>query len=184
MYIQPCCIDRELPALMRQSPFSFFQSNGDWLLADLLKGTGSLISNAVALIAMPETDIYTLRLLRTHLAKDWLRAVVLITGTPQASLVATAMEGCEDRLLYASNSQVMDGLVALTDFTRHVVVQGPVLTEKDFSLCQFAAYYGIDPAPFYQATEALIAKVKTGALQPVGNPDILRLLRKGKEANR
>ena len=182
MYIQPCCIDRELPALLRQSPYSFFQSNGDWLLGDLLRGIGSLVPNAVALIAMPATDIYTLRLLRTFLAKEWFRAVVLITGEAQATLVNTAMEGYAGSLTYASNSQVMDGLVALTDFTRHLVVQGPVLTEKDFSLCQFAAYYGTDPAPFYQATEALIAKVKTGALQPVGNADILRLLRKGKEA--
>lgn len=184
MYIQPCCIDKELPALLRAQPHCFFQSNGDWVIDDLLKGIGSLVPSAVALIAMPEVDVYTLRLLRTYLSKDWFRAVVLITGEAQTTLVEEELSGYVGRYTYATNAQVMDGLVALTDFTNHLVVQGPVLTEKDFSLCQFAAYYGREAASFYQATEALIAKVKTGAIHPPVNLVIKRLLRKGKEADR
>ena len=85
MYIQPCCIEKEIPQLMRKQPFSFFQSNGDWTVQDLLKAVGSLVPHAVCLLAIPEADVFLLRTLRTYLSKGWLRALVLVTPPRKAN---------------------------------------------------------------------------------------------------
>lgn len=163
MYIQPCCIEKELPALLRQSPFAFFQSNGDWLATDLMKSVSCLVSGAVALIAIDEADVFLLRTLRTYLAKDWYRGVILCTARQQTEQVESELAGYLDRVTYVGNPQIVDGMFALANASRYLVVQGPLLAEKDFSLCQYAGYFGSEAAPFRAATEALTAKVKTSA---------------------
>ena len=132
MYIQPCCIEKEIPQLMRKQPFSFFQSNGDWTVQDLLKAVGSLVPHAVCLLAIPEADVFLLRTLRTYLSKGWLRALVLVTSTPQGELVKQEMGSMLPLMTYASHDQVQDGLLALTDFGRFLVVQGGDAYRKGF----------------------------------------------------
>lgn len=178
MYIQPCCIEKEIPQMMRKQPFSFFQSNGDWTVQDLLKAVGSLVPHAVCLLAIPEADVFLLRTLRTYLSKGWLRALVLVTSTPQGELVKQEMGSMLPLMTYASHDQVQDGLLALTDFGRFLVVQGAMLTEKDFSLCQYAGFYGPSSEVFASAVEALTARAKMGAFIRSPHEDIRSLLNK------
>lgn len=178
MYIQPCCIEKELPELMRKQPFSFFQSNGDWTVRDLLKSVGQLVPHAVCLLAIPEADVFLLRTLRTYLTKGWLRGLVLVTAEPQGELVKAEMSSMLPLVTYANHDQVQDGLLALTDFGRFLVVQGAMLTEKDFSLCQYAGYYGPGSQVFASAVEAVSARAKMGAFIKSPHADIKSLLDK------
>lgn len=68
MYIQPCCIHRELPLLMRGTARCYFQSNVDWTLQDLMKAISCLVPSCEAVVCMPVVDVYLLRTLRTYLA--------------------------------------------------------------------------------------------------------------------
>ena len=54
-------------------------------------------------------------------------------------------------------------MFALSNGNSRLLIQGPLLTEIDFTLCQYAGYYGTDSEVFYGGIEALIAKVRTGA---------------------
>ena len=91
MYIQPCCIEKELPELLRKQPFCFFQSNGDWTVRDLMKAVSEMVPHAMCLMAIPEVDVYLLRTLRTYLSKGWYRGLVLVTAEPQGELVRQEM---------------------------------------------------------------------------------------------
>lgn len=178
MYIQPCCIEKELPELMRKQPFAFFQSNGDWATADLMKAVSCMVPHALCLLAMPEIDVFLLRTLRTYLSKGWYRGLVLVTAEPQAELVKSEMGGMLPLVTYANHNQVQDGLLALTDFGKFLVVQGAMLTEKDFSLCQYAGYFGTDSKMFASAVEAVSARAKMGAFVKSANEDIRSFLEK------
>jgi hypothetical protein len=79
---------------------------------------------------------------------------------------------------YANHHQVQDGLLALTDFGKFLVVQGAMLTEKDFSLCQYSGYYGTDGKVFASAVEAVSARAKMGAFIVSPHEDIRSLLNK------
>lgn len=178
MYIQPCCIEKELPELLRKQPFAFFQSNGDWTTADLMKAVSCMVQNALCILSLPEVDVYLLRTLRTYLSKGWFRGLVLITAEPQAELVKSEMGGMLQLVTYVNNYQIQDGMFALTDFLNFIVIQGAMLTEKDFSLCLYSAYRGKDPNVFASAVESLTTKAKIGAFIKSQNEDIKSLLDK------
>ena len=178
MYIQPCCIEKELPQLLKQHPFCFFQSNGDWTVRDLMKAVSEMVPHAVCLMALPEVDVYLLRTLRTYLSKGWYRGLVLVTAEPQGELVRQEMGSMLPLVTYANHNQVQDGLLALTDFGKFLVVQGAMLTEKDFSLCQYAGFYGPSSTVFASAVEAVSARAKMGAFIKSPHEDIRSLLEK------
>lgn len=178
MYIQPCCIEKELPDLLKKQPFCFFQSNGDWVTKDIMKAISFMIPHAVVLLAIPVIDVFLLRTLRTYLSKGWYRGLVLLTSEPQSDLVKSEMSNMLPLVTYANNNQIQDGLLALTDFRNYLVIQGAMLTEKDFSLCSYAGYFGKDSSVFASAAEALSARAKMGAFIVSPNEDIRSLLNK------
>ena len=178
MYIQPCCIEKELPELLKKQPFSFFQSNGDWTVQDLMKAVSSLVPTSVCLLALPQVDVFLLRTLRTYLSKGWYRALVLVTAEPQGELVKQELNSMLPLVTYANHNQVQDGMLALTDFGKFLVIQGAMLTEKDFSLCQYAGFYGPSSTMFASAVEAVCARAKMGAFIRSPHADITSLLNK------
>ena len=178
MYIQPCCIEKELPQLLKQQSFCFFQSNGDWQVTDLMKSVSCLIPHSLILLAIPEVDVFLLRTIRTYLSKGWYRGFVLLTSSPQAELVKSEMGNLIQLVSYANHYQVQDGMLALTDFNKYLVIQGAMLLEKDFSLCKYTAYYGTEPRLFASAIEAETARVKMGAFIKSPYEDIKSLLDK------
>lgn len=177
MYIQPCCINNELPPIARQ-PFAYFQSNGDWLLKDLMAAVGQLVPDAVCLITIPEVDVFTLRTLNTYLVKGWFKALLLVTNKPQTELVKNELAGNLDKVCYTFDSHILDGVFALTDFHRFLHIQGPLLLQTDFTLCMYSSSYGTDAGLFKSATEAITPKLKLTTVLPNKNELIVKLLNK------
>lgn len=178
MYIEPCCIDKELPEILKKQPFCFFQSNGDWTTASLMKAVSHLVPHAVALLSIPEVDVFLLRTLKTYLSQGWYRGLVLVTAEPQAELVKSEMGRMLPLVTYANNSQVQDGLLALTDFSKFLVVQGAMLLEKDFSLCLYAGFFGSSSKMFSDAIESVATRAKMGAFIRSESEEIKCLLQK------
>ena len=158
MYIQPCCIHRELPMLMRGQHYSYFQSNGDWTLQDLMKAISCLVPECEAVICMPTVDVYLLRQLRTYLAKGWYTHLTLLTRDDQSELVANEVHS--DKFVYAHHAQVADGLFALNNGTDLLVIQGALLLEKDNLLHHYAGYFGRGKDIYKAMTEAVGARVR------------------------
>lgn len=163
MYIQPCCIDNELPPVIRQG-FAFFQSNGDWKATQLMSAVSCLVPESVCVLMTPEADMFLLRELARYVAKGWYTGVLLLTADNQKEAVKEAFGKYIDRVQYACDKQVSDGLFALTNGCEHMVIQGPLLNESDFSLCNYAASFGKSDSLFYSAIEASLPKLKLGAL--------------------
>ena len=158
MYIEPCCIDRQLPRLMRGTARSYFQSNGDWTVEDLMRAVSCLVPECDAILCLPVVDVYLLRRLRTYLAKGWYRRVTLVTRDDQSALVAAEVHN--EALTYAHHAQVTDGLFALTNGTDHLAIVGPLLLDKDNLLHHYAAYFGRDGETYREITGAVAARAK------------------------
>lgn len=177
MYIQPCCIATELPPIARQ-PFAYFQSNGDWLLTDLMASVSQLVPGSVCLITIPEVDVFLLRTLSNYFEKGWFKALLLVTNKNQAALVRNELEPYLDRVCYTFDAHVLDGMFALTNFSRFLAIQGAMLTKKDFTLCQYSSSYGNDAELFKSATEAILPKLKMTTVLPCSHELIVKLLNK------
>lgn len=166
MYIQPCCINKELPELLRKEGHCFFQLNGDCTVTEVMSAVSFMVEGGTAILALPDISVFLLRTLRAWLAKGWFRSLILLTGERKHRLVSdvfTQEEGKPGKVFYASSTRIQDSLFALTNGSRFLVIQGPLIEEKDFSLCQYAAYLGNSCIPFVAATEAITACVKTSA---------------------
>lgn len=177
MYIQPCCIDKELPPIAKQ-PVAYFQSNGDWLLSDLLSSIAYLVPGSVCLITIPEVDVYLLRTLNTYLEKGWFSALMLVTNINQTELVRGELGKHIDRVQYGSDSHLLDGCLALTNFGQHLVVLGPLLLTKDFTYCQYSSSYARTPDLYGQAIESITPKLKLSATIRSKNEWVQKILKR------
>lgn len=180
-YLEPCCIDRQLPALLKESKsgFAFFSTNGDVLLSHLLKSVSYLAGEShVLVISVPEVDISLLRTLKYYCDRGWTKAVCLLSANPaDQETIEAELAAHTDKVQYASDPLILDGLLAIVGKEKAVVIQGAILSKQDFSLCHYAAWTGSDKAVLQQAIDPLIAKLKTKArIDHKENPDVAMVL--------
>lgn len=184
MYIEPCCIDRQLPSEIKNSKggFVFFSTSGDVLLTHLLKAVSYLAGDShVLVISTPEADINLLRAVKHYCDRGWTKAVLLITQTAQESMVESELSPHISKVHYAADPLILDGMLAVLPVAGSdgcaVVIQGAILSKQDFSLCHYALWTGRDIGVLQQAIDPLIAKLKTKArIDHHDNPDVAMVL--------
>jgi len=204
MWVQPCCIQNELPKLLRQAKggFCFFQTNGDCTLSKVLNAVSSMVGNNghVMVLTVSEVDVMMLRTLEQYLRREWSKAVLLLTARSQEALVRSELGGYLKRVHYAVDPMVVDGQVALLgcpkgdtggdrprsdikDITEgsvptvSLIIQGAMLGQVDFSLSLYAAWLGKDKEVVKSAINPIVAKLKTKAvIDHHEQPDIARIL--------
>lgn len=168
-YIEPCCIDRQLPGLLKDAKggFCFFQTSGDVTLQKLMDATSRLAGDGhVLVMTTAEVDVAMLRTLAYYLRRGWTRALMLLTRTPQTELIATELAEWADRIHYATDPLVIDGQLAIIGCgeegaRRAVIIQGALMGEPDFSLSLYAGWTGTDGDITRQAIDPTLAKLKT-----------------------
>ena len=206
MYIEPCCIDKQLPALIRRSQggFCFFQTNGDCDLKKLLDSVSHMASGVgghVLVLTVPEVDITMLRTLAYYFRRGWTRALLLLTRAVQTELIQTELADYIDHIHYAADPLIIDGqlailsaltvptstvpeLVALdqrslaTEGTQEgLIIQGAMLSQPDFSLSLYSAWLGTDRDIIRSAIDPAIAKLKAKPqIDHSQHPEVSRIL--------
>jgi hypothetical protein len=179
-YIEPCCAERQLPALIRESRgLCFFQTAGDVTIEKLFQATASLVSNdpKAMLLVVPEADLQLLRFLTYAFRRSWLRALLLLTQTAQRELVETELQPYLPAVHYAADPMVLDGLCVVAseqlrvksedlagaqggEKRKALILQGPILSNPDPSLCQYVACLTTSNDTVRQATDAAVAKLR------------------------
>ena len=166
-YIEPCCAERQLPALIKRGGFCFFSTNGDVTLDILMKAVSYLAGDShTLLLSMPSLGEKTLRTLTHYLSRDWMRGCCLLSADTADFQLITDILGTfasQGRVTYACDPLILDSLAAFIGTSKAVVLQGAMLSDIDYSLCHYAAWYGSDASVLQQATDPLIAKLRIKA---------------------
>ena len=177
-YIEPCCIENQLPPLIKRGT-TFFQTNGDVTLRKLLDATTPLIGTEghTMVLTVPEVDIELLRTLAYYLRRDITKRLLLLTRTAQKELVESELAEWIDRVKYAADPLVIDGQLALIggDVTKSpdpavtggelaLIIQGAMLSQTDFSLSLYTAWLGDDMETVHAAIDPALAKLRTKAI--------------------
>ena len=176
MYIEPCCIDKQLPALIRRSQggFCFFQTNGDCDLKKLLDSVSHMASGGgghVLVLTIPEVDITMLRTLAYYFRRGWTRALLLLTRAVQTELIQTELADYIDHIHYAADPLIIDGQLAILSTSTvpepaegqgssGLIIQGAMLSQPDFSLSLYTACLTTDRDIIRSAIDPAIAKLK------------------------
>ena len=188
MYIEPCCIDKQLPALIRRSQggFCFFQTNGDCDLKKLLDSVSHMASGVgghVLVLTVPEVDITMLRTLAYYFRRGWTRALLLLTCAVQTELVQTELADYIDHIHYAADPLIIDGQLAILststvpELVEGLIIQGAMLSQPDFSLSLYSAWLGTDRDIIRSAIDPAIAKLKAKPqIDHSQHPEVARIL--------
>lgn len=188
MYIEPCCIDKQLPALIRRSQggFCFFQTNGDCDLKKLLDSVSHMASGVgghVLVLTVPEVDITMLRTLAYYFRRGWTRALLLLTRAVQTELIQTELADYIDHIHYAADPLIIDGQLAILststvpELVEGLIIQGAMLSQPDFSLSLYTAWLGTDRDIIRSAIDPAIAKLKAKPqIDHSQHPDVARIL--------
>lgn len=184
-YIEPCCCDRQLPALLKGSKFAFFQTGGDLTVQKFMSAVSSLAGSGHRMtLVIPEVDVMLLREIKRYFDRQWTRELMLLCQSNQREMVESELQGYMDRVTYAADPMVIDGLLAFEpcggdthgDSPRvtsatvtqgtvpsvppSVIIQGAMLREVDFSFSLYAGYYGSDQEVIDGALKAVRSKLK------------------------
>ena len=119
-YIEPCCIDRQLPGLIKQSRagFCFFQTSGDVTLEKLLGAVSHMASGVgghVLMLTVPEVDIPMLRTLAYYFRRGWTQALLLLTREAQTALIESELADYLASVHYAADPLIIDGQLAIIE---------------------------------------------------------------------
>ena len=94
MFLEPCCIENQLPALLRRERGNaLFQTNGDVTIEKLMQAACCMASGGFGeyWIVVREADIVLMRTLAHWIDRGWIRRLCLLTEADQRTLVATEL---------------------------------------------------------------------------------------------
>ena len=145
---------------MSREPIAYFQTNGDVLVVNFLKALKQCVPGGVVIITLPEVGVPLLRKRYTYLVKEWASGIVLLTTNNQSDLVRSELGNQIDKVQYSFHGQVLDGQLAMTNFTDCLVLQGAMLLEKDFTLCNYSLTCDRNAEQFKSALHGTVARVR------------------------
>lgn len=94
MFLEPCCIENQLPQLLRRElGNALFQTNGDVTIEKLMQAACCMASGGFGeyWIVVREADIVLMRTLAHWIDRGWIRRLCLLTETDQRTLVASEL---------------------------------------------------------------------------------------------
>ena len=94
MFLEPCCIENQLPQLLRRERgHALFQTNGDVTIEKLMQAACCMASGGFGeyWICIREVDVLLMRFLRHWMNRGWIRELHLLTATDQREIVASEL---------------------------------------------------------------------------------------------
>lgn len=168
MYIEPCCISRQLPQLIRRGDL-FFQTSGDICVRDFLSAVSSMCGTDLHLTLMlPAVDAQLVRTLAHYFFQEWTTRLTLLTRDDQSPLLRAALSAYADRIEYVHDPLVLDGLLCIQGTDGNLIMQGAMLPQIDYAFSLYSVWFGRDKNVVEAATEAIKAKVRVKGVNIFG----------------
>lgn len=93
-YLEPCCIENQLPALLRREKGNaLFQTNGDVTIEKLMTAACCMASGGFGeyWIVVKEADVMLMRFLARWIDRGWIRSLHLLTEGDQREMVSAEL---------------------------------------------------------------------------------------------
>lgn len=159
MYIEPCCIQTQLPQLLKQ-PVAHFHSNSDWTASQLLLTLISAEPTDELTVILPSVDIEFLRTLAFVMAHlTWVKHLTLITQGAEQEEIKAQLQPYADRLTVVEDV-VSFRAISLKSNKRYIVLQGSVNLEKSRSMQAFTVT--TTQELYNQFMETILPRIRVG----------------------
>lgn len=147
-YIEPCCCDRQMPALVKSHKTAFFQTAGDVTVQKMMKAVSHMAGSQMEMILVAQAvDIKLLRYVKTYFSRGWFTHLLLLTREEQADLVSKELKG--QNVTYAHDPSITDDLLAFVPVSdasasgdKTVIILGAMLLKVEPAMRQYVIYAG------------------------------------------
>lgn len=124
-YIEPCCVGKHLPPLLRAQSLVTFQTNGDVTFEQFLRAISPVAGNEIAIrVMVPAVDIEMMRVLAWYARRCWLQALQVATAECQVGLITSEMDGTGIKPKCYHNSRIVESQIFVKGEKGAVVLQG------------------------------------------------------------
>lgn len=190
--IQPCCIDKKLPQLIKKGALgSFFFSQGDWGLSKLWNAVSLLVpseyqfdsdnhivgSKVFSLLVMKSIDEYALRLIRKYLERYWIEAIaIIVNDIDKEDMVRVELHGLLDRVCFIGGRReaLTAGIWIRATEAKSLVICGPIgIGNGNNQFCQYSSFLSDGDAVARQAIIPYRSILRLGAAIKGNNPLIV-----------
>ena len=165
MYIEPCCIHKQLPPVIVGHDACYFHSGGDITLSKMLPVISTLVpQSTLTLCLVHAPDVFTLRALNALIASNCINQVEVICSENCAALFKTEVPAFSAPLpdkvpfTFVLDSTNATHMLCMANDSAHVVINGylPITPAN-----RFITYSCTTTRTAYlQATEVLRSKLK------------------------
>ena len=155
MYIEPCCIDNQLPRLLRQSDghAAMFQTSGDVTLEHMIGALMPMVGDRprVLTLALPVVDDDVIALLQRYMRLEWVAHLNLITSDTTITTHPSPLTQIGvpmDRITVAIVTDATTlGLLVFTGSSATAAVQGQLESSVRKGLHLYSALYAPTNTP-------------------------------------
>lgn len=136
--IEPCCIQNQLPRLMRSAKSGCFYSNGDWGAQKLLFATTLLVpGDTVSVLLMPSVDVYFCRYLHENYTRWPVGSICICTKEDCTELVKNELNDLKGRMMYVHRPNLSFGMYARFGKEGQMAICGPMALSNGNEFCQY-----------------------------------------------
>lgn len=170
MYIEPCCCDKQLPALLREG-IHFFQTNGDVTTPHFFSAVSSMAGKHVVLVMtghLLEPDL--LKVIHHYFERGWLEGVCLLynggadyTQCCQRN-IQEHLGDYIDKVHFAADPMAYDSEMAFLGEKAVIIQSSCFAMEVVYGLTNHACYYGTNAKEIDAALDSVVAKLKLKAV--------------------
>lgn len=160
--IEPCCIQEQLPKLMKVQKQGVFYSNGDWGVQKLMFSVSWLVARpAVNVLLLPTLDVFFCRYLADWLRKGWVTCMMIATQEDCSDMVASEFAGMEGMVGYVHRENLdVFGYMRYNNENR-LVVSGPLSLTGNGSFSQFNYRLNCTAEEFGEVVDPLVGMWNT-----------------------
>lgn len=144
-YVEPCCVERQLPEILNNG-LCFFQTNGDVTLEKILSSVGYMAGDHPVLVfTAQDIELDFIKVLKHYFDRGWLDGAILVSSSAMAEQMRTEeilKEYLGDyihQVQFAIDPLIWESQLALVG-TFAVVIRGYMSMDVSYGLTLFSGW--------------------------------------------
>ena len=158
---EPCCIERNLPLLIKKHPFCTWQTNGDVTFEKIIKAVSHLAGSALEItLLLPNSGLPILRVLAWYQYRGWLKSLTIVTTIDESNNIRKEFPQ-DFPVETLSHKSITDSLLIIRGTDGHAIVQGPLhaMPSTKPTVERFTTYVGNDKAQIEMLTATTMSRL-------------------------
>lgn len=160
---EPCCIERNLPLLIKKHPFCTWQTNGDVTFEKIIKAVSHLAGSALEItLLLPNSELPILRVLAWYQYRGWLKSLTIVTSADESTTIRKEFPQ-DFPVEILSHKSITDSLLIIHGTDGHAIVQGPLhaMPATKPTVERFTTYVGNDKEQIAMLTATTLSRISS-----------------------